>query len=91
MRAVSGPWIGGPPTAKPSELFRRHVLVTPYPEEDLTTAYAVVGSDSLVIGSDWPHPEGFAESVDFAARVERLPEADRRRILHDNGARLVRG
>jgi predicted TIM-barrel fold metal-dependent hydrolase len=67
------------------------VLVTPYPEEDLSAAFEVVGSDALVMGSDWPHPEGFAHPAEFVSLVEGLPGEDRRRILYDQGARLVRG
>jgi predicted TIM-barrel fold metal-dependent hydrolase len=90
MRAAEGPWIGGRLGAKPSSLFREHVLVTPYPEEPLEPVHSVVGSDSLVMGSDWPHPEGFAQPADFVERVRTLPLADQHRILHANGERLMR-
>lgn len=90
MRAAAGDWIGGPLDARPSEIFRRHVLVTPYPDEDLEPVFTVVGSDSLVMGSDWPHAEGFADPREFTELVRSLPDSDQRRILHDNGARLMR-
>jgi predicted TIM-barrel fold metal-dependent hydrolase len=90
MRAAQGPWIGGRLTAKPSSLFREHVLVTPYPEDQLEPVLSVVGSESLVMGSDWPHPEGFAQPADFVERVRSLPDADQHRILHANGERLMR-
>ena len=31
----NGPWIGGPLRERPSEIFRRHVRVAPYPEDDV--------------------------------------------------------
>ena len=32
----NGPWIGGQLTERPSAIFKRHVRVTPYPEDDLS-------------------------------------------------------
>ncbi len=31
----NGPWIGGKLTERPSAIFRRHVRVVPYPEDDI--------------------------------------------------------
>ena len=87
----NGPWIGGRLTQRPSEIFRRHVLVTPYPEDDVVEVASAVGTDSLVLGSDWPHAEGMAEPVAYARLLEPLAPDDQRRILRDNGLRILRG
>jgi len=86
----AGPWIGGELTERPSAIFKRHLLVTPYPEEDVRRIIdAVGGGEWLVMGSDWPHPEGFAEPADFAALVDELSPDLQRRIMRDNARGLV--
>jgi predicted TIM-barrel fold metal-dependent hydrolase len=40
-------------------------------------------------GSDYPHPEGLAEPLEFAEELEGLPPADVKRIMRDNFSRLV--
>jgi predicted TIM-barrel fold metal-dependent hydrolase len=67
----NGPWIGGKLDARPSEIFRRHVLVTPFPEDDVLKVTDEVGGDSLVLGSDYPHAEGLAEPMSFAESSSR--------------------
>ena len=85
-----GPWIGGKLEDRPSEIFRRHVRVAPYPEDDVVKIVEDLGHcDSIVMGSDYPHGEGFADPSDFADLVEPLPEADQRRIMRDNALVLV--
>jgi predicted TIM-barrel fold metal-dependent hydrolase len=85
-----GPWIGGPLKERPSAIFRRHVRVTPYPEDDVAKIVHDLGqSDSIVMGSDYPHGEGFARPAEFAELVRELPDADQQKILHDNALVLV--
>jgi len=43
----------------------------------------------VVFGSDFPHPEGLVNPVDFAHGCESLPAADVRRIMRDNQRTLV--
>jgi predicted TIM-barrel fold metal-dependent hydrolase len=82
----NGPWRGGPLTERPSAIFKRHVRVTPYPEDDVPRIIDQLGGDDrvLVFGSDFPHPEGVAEAADFAKMLEVLPEDTQRRIMRDN-------
>ena len=86
----NGPWKGGPLTERPSTIFRRHVRVTPYPEDDVPALIDELGGDDgcLVFGSDFPHPEGVARASDFAEPLAVLPEATRRRIMRDNAASI---
>ena len=84
-----GPWLGGPLTERPSAIFKRHVKVVPYPEDDtVALAQQLGGTESLVMGSDWPHAEGLREPADFFGRVEGLGDEKRRHFLRDNGMTL---
>jgi predicted TIM-barrel fold metal-dependent hydrolase len=86
----NGPWLGGPLTERPSHIFRRHIRVVPYPEDDtVELAQRLGGTDCLVMGSDWPHAEGIREPADFYAKVEGLGNDGRRRFLRDNGLDLL--
>src|SRR5262249_26225682 len=84
-----GPWLGGPLKERPSEIFKRHVKVVPYPEDDTVSLAADLGgTESLVMGSDWPHAEGLREPPEMYLRVEGLGEEGRRHFLRDNGRGL---
>jgi predicted TIM-barrel fold metal-dependent hydrolase len=86
----NGPWIGGKLPERPSEIFRRHVRVAPYPEEDTPKIVADIGNaDSIVLGSDWPHAEGYADPAHFVPTIASLPESDQQKILWDNAMDLV--
>jgi predicted TIM-barrel fold metal-dependent hydrolase len=75
--------------ARPSEIFRRHFVVAPFPEENVQRAIEVVGTDCLVFGSDFPHAEGLADPADFAKLLDPLDDATKRAILRDNGEALL--
>ena len=65
-----GFWLGGKPE-RPSTVFRRHVCVTPFHEEDVQQLVDVVGAESVTFGSDFPHAEGLASPVnDFMEDLE---------------------
>lgn len=85
----NGPWPGGRVAGRPSEIFREHVYVSPYHEEDIVALAGLIGTDRVVMGSDYPHPEGLAEPADFAAAVAPLGDEAVRRIMRDNGRRLI--
>jgi predicted TIM-barrel fold metal-dependent hydrolase len=86
----NGPWLGGQLTERPSEIFKRHISVVPYPEDDtISLAERLGGVDCLVMGSDWPHAEGLREPADFYTKVEALGEDARRRFLRENGKKLL--
>ncbi|MFL6116389.1 MAG: amidohydrolase family protein [Catenulispora sp.] len=86
----NGPWLGGQLTERPSAIFKKHVRVVPYPEDDTVGLADQLGTvECLVMGSDWPHAEGLREPADFYARVEGLGEENRRGFLRDNGLKLL--
>lgn len=78
----NGPWIGGKLTERPSEIFRRHVRVAPYPEDDIPWIVDQLGhADCIVAGSDWPHAEGIAEPADFVKLLDPLDDDTKDRIM----------
>jgi len=88
----NGPWKGGKLTERPSALFRRHIRVAPYPEDDIPWIVDNLGdADSIVMGSDFPHAEGLAEPADFAQLLAPLPDDVRHAILRGNAERLFAG
>jgi predicted TIM-barrel fold metal-dependent hydrolase len=85
-----GPWIGGRLIERPSAIFQRHVRVTPYPEDDVVKIVQELGHcDSIVMGSDYPHAEGFAEPARFADLLTALSADEQRKILRDNALVLT--
>jgi predicted TIM-barrel fold metal-dependent hydrolase len=76
--------------ARPSELFRRHFLVAPYPEENVQRVVSEVGIDPIVFGSDFPHGEGLAYQERYAAaQLSGFADSDVKRIMRDNLAELL--
>jgi predicted TIM-barrel fold metal-dependent hydrolase len=84
-----GPWPGGRLTAKPSEIFRQHVYVSPFHEENVRALADLIGVDRVLFGSDYPHPEGLAEPNDFAEELSGMSEGDVERIMRGNLADLL--
>lgn len=82
-------WRFGRPPGTPSELFRRHVWVSPFFEDDVPGLARTIGADRVLAGSDYPHPEGLLEPTAFASELGDLPAPDRRKILRENFEELV--
>jgi len=89
--AKNGEWPCGQLEERPSTIFRRHVGVVPYPEDDIVEIVAAVGPDTLCLGTDFPHPEGVARAQDFVdGPMQHLRDEDaRRKLVYENGRRFV--
>lgn len=74
---------------RPSEVFKRHFWVSPFPEEDLVALTELLGTDRVLFGSDWPHAEGTVQPADFANYLTKLAPGDVRKIMRDNALSLV--
>lgn len=61
--------IGGHVTDLPSDVFRQHVWVAPYFEEDPVALAELIGVDRVLFNSDWPHSEGLANPIEFADKL----------------------
>jgi predicted TIM-barrel fold metal-dependent hydrolase len=76
-------------TDKPSDIFRNHVYVSPFPEEDVIGLTEMIGVDRVLFGSDWSHPEGTITPMDYADCIQKLDPADVRKIMRDNALELI--
>ncbi len=76
-------------TDKPSDIFKEKVYVSPFPEEDVVALAELIGADRVLMGSDWPHPEGNVQPADYAEAITDLPDDDIRKIMRDNALALV--
>jgi predicted TIM-barrel fold metal-dependent hydrolase len=74
---------------RPSDVFREHFLVAPYPEENISRILDVLSPDSLVFGSDFPHPEGLPDPVTYVDQLRDLPDADQQKIMSTNLAEFL--
>jgi predicted TIM-barrel fold metal-dependent hydrolase len=74
---------------RPSEIFRRHFWVSPFPEEDIAALSDQIGAEHVLFGSDWPHAEGTPQPADYAKYLEDLDPGHARQILRDNALALV--
>jgi predicted TIM-barrel fold metal-dependent hydrolase len=74
---------------RPSEVFKRHFWVSPFPEEDLVGLTELIGVERVLFGSDWPHAEGTERPRDYAKYLEELEPAAVHRIMCENGLELL--
>jgi predicted TIM-barrel fold metal-dependent hydrolase len=73
----------------PVELFRRHVWVSPFFEDDVLDLIHAVGPSRVLFGSDWPHVEGLAEPASFIEELVGVDAADVRAIMRENTLELL--
>jgi predicted TIM-barrel fold metal-dependent hydrolase len=69
---------------------RQHVWVAPFYEDDVTGIIETIGAERVLFGSDWPHPEGLAEPIEFVDSLTGQPDAVVRKIMRDNARELLR-
>jgi predicted TIM-barrel fold metal-dependent hydrolase len=87
VRQVSA--FGTPLPDKPSEIFKRHIWVSPFPEEDVPALTRALGVDHVLMGSDWPHAEGTPQPADYRSCLEGLDDDAVRKIMRENALSLV--
>lgn len=83
------PSIGGSLDELPSEVFVRHVHVVPFSEDDVVGLVRTIGADRVLLGSDYPHPEGLEDPSSFLDVIADLPTQDRTLVARGNAARLL--
>jgi predicted TIM-barrel fold metal-dependent hydrolase len=64
--------------------------VSPFYEDELGALRDILGSDHLLMGSDYPHAEGLAEPATYIKDLKNFAfsDADCRKIMRDNGVAL---
>lgn len=89
--ARNGHWPEGQLTERPSAIFKRHCFVVAYPEDNINSIVKDIGSaDCLLMGSDYPHAEGVPTPREFIQEgCDGLSDDDIRKIMHDNGRRML--
>jgi predicted TIM-barrel fold metal-dependent hydrolase len=73
----------------PVDLFRYHVWINPFWEDDIDEIVALMGPERVLFGSDWPHIEGMPSPLDYVVEIKGLEPAVQQRILHDNAIELT--
>jgi hypothetical protein len=72
-------------SAKPSEIARRQVRVTPYPHEDTGWIIRNSGEEMMLFSSDFPHVEGGRNPLKrFNDALEGAPGAAVERFYSEN-------
>lgn len=82
-------WRFGAPPAKPSDMFRQNIRIAPFYEDDVVGLVNLIGAERVLNGSDYPHPEGLAQPLEFVEELEGLPEVEVRKIMRENFAGLI--
>ncbi len=82
-------WRFGAPPEGPVDTFRKHVFVSPFFEDDVPDLVGRIGASQVLMGSDYPHPEGLAEPREFLEELEGLGTQDVDQIMRGNFERLV--
>jgi predicted TIM-barrel fold metal-dependent hydrolase len=85
-----GPWLGGKVKGRPSDIFKEHVYVSPFHEEDINALVNTIGAERVLFGSDFPHAEGLGQPADYAHALDQLSEAQQHIIMGDNLRTLLR-
>ncbi|WP_082909376.1 amidohydrolase family protein [Mycolicibacterium iranicum] len=73
----------------PTEVFRRHVWINPFHEENMSQLVEILGPDRVMFGSDFPHPEGLAEPREFISELADLPRDTAERVMGRNLKELL--
>ncbi len=74
--------------ADPIELYKEHVWMNPFWEDDVTEVAELMGADRVIFGSDWPHIEGMPQPLDYLVELKTFDDADQKKILLDNVTEL---
>jgi predicted TIM-barrel fold metal-dependent hydrolase len=75
----------------PVETLRKHIFVSPFYEEPIREVANLVGVSQILFGSDFPHPEGLAEPIDFLKELDDFGGEDQQRIMGGNLKALLDG
>jgi predicted TIM-barrel fold metal-dependent hydrolase len=74
---------------EPIAAMRRNIHLSPFWEEDYANIADLLGEKSICFGSDYPHPEGLEDPVQYVNDIAHLGEERVRRAMGGNLAELV--
>ena len=72
----------------PVALFRRHVWINPFWEDDVNEVVELMGPERVIFGSDWPHIEGMPQPLDYLSDLTAFDAKTKQLILRDNTREL---
>jgi len=74
----------------PRDTFRNHCYVSPFYEDELGALRELIGSDRILMGSDYPHAEGLADPSAYIKDLKNFDfsDEDAKLIMRDNGIAL---
>lgn len=78
-------------TQDPVKSLRDHVFIAPFYEDDTEALIKLMGSNRIMFGSDWPHPEGLADPLKYLNDIDMLSEEETKLIMHSNMKGLLEG
>jgi predicted TIM-barrel fold metal-dependent hydrolase len=89
--ARAGYWSHGQMKDRPSTVFKRHCFAVAYPEDDVKGIVDAIGTaDPILMGSDYPHPEGVPAPRDFVHEALGGLRPDQvEQIMYSNGRRML--
>jgi predicted TIM-barrel fold metal-dependent hydrolase len=73
----------------PADIFKQHVWINPFWEDDVHEVVDYMGADRVLFGSDWPHIEALPDPLDYLVELKDFEPDDRRKILFDNVTELT--
>jgi predicted TIM-barrel fold metal-dependent hydrolase len=73
----------------PADIFREHVWINPFWEDDVHEVLHFMGAERVLFGSDWPHIEALPAPLDYLRELKDVDADAKRRILHDNVVELT--
>jgi predicted TIM-barrel fold metal-dependent hydrolase len=75
----------------PRETFREHVYVAPFYEDSISNVVELIGVERVLFGSDWPHPEGLGNPMDYLKDIASLDAEQTQRVMSTNLKDLLEG
>jgi hypothetical protein len=73
----------------PVETFHNNIYIAPFPEDDIVGLVKMIGADRVVLGSDFPHPEGVPEPLAIFDEVNALSTDDLYKIAGETARILM--
>jgi predicted TIM-barrel fold metal-dependent hydrolase len=72
------------------EAFKRCIYVHPFHEEDPIGLVKLIGADNVLFGSDFPHPEGMGDPLQYSEVVEGMTQEAQELIMGGTIARAMK-
>ena len=71
------------------ETLREHCSVAPYYEDDIQALREIIGTESILFGSDFPHAEGLADPMSFLSELDGFSPEEVRMVMRENSYSLL--